>query len=86
MLEREVPPVGSRILLTYICGNRFRVRNTNTAPVTVSTDVYGTTEKHAFIVQPAKDFFFPNGHKGTVRLFFNGQLVQTKANGGKPCP
>jgi hypothetical protein len=85
-LEQDVPPIGSKILLTYICGNRFRVRNTNTAPAKVSTDVYGTTEKHAMIVYPGYDYFFGNLKKGTVRLFFKGQLVQTKANGGTTCP
>jgi hypothetical protein len=85
LLERDVPPVGSKLLLTYMCNNRFRVRNSNTASAAVSADVYGTTEILRFTVQPREDFFIEMAHKGTVRLFFRGGLVQTKANGGKAC-
>jgi hypothetical protein len=83
--EFAVPPVASKLFLTYMCGNRFRYRNTNTAPAVISTDVYGTSEHYSFTVQPAEDYFFELQHRGTVRLFFNGSLIQTKANGGTTC-
>jgi hypothetical protein len=84
-LERTVPPVGQKILLTYVCGNKFRLRNTNTALVRVAVDVYGTTERHSYFVAPGIDQFVKLLKRGTTRVFFNGQLVQAKANGNKAC-
>jgi len=78
------------ITLTYICGNSFRVRNTNPAVITVTWDVYKTPEKGtlALAARPAQapysETYFTTANKGTVRLFLDGVLIQTKANGNKP--
>jgi hypothetical protein len=79
------------IKLTYMCGNRFRVRNSSEAAVTLTWDVYGTTDRGGLSVGPKttqgpyRDTFFTTGVKGTTRLFWRGQLIQTKANGNKSC-
>ena len=38
-------PVAGDMVLTYMCGNVFRVRNRGLVPVILSWDVYGTTER-----------------------------------------
>jgi hypothetical protein len=78
------------ITLTYICGNAFRVRNTNPSVMTVTWDVYKTTEKGTLTLPakpgtgPYSETYFTTVNKGTVRLFLDGVLIQTKANGNKP--
>lgn len=81
------------IRLTYICGNRFRLRNPNYASIQVTYDVYRTSESSSLLLpgrtadqQPYTESFFTTTNRGTVRVFFNGQLIQTKANGGTTCP
>lgn len=92
VIQRVPPdPRGADILLTYMCGNRFRVRNRNLVAVRVEYDVYGTSERGSVTLRRASflpsgvDAFFQTTARGTVRLFFNGQLIQTKANGGRVC-
>jgi hypothetical protein len=78
------------VTLTYICGNSFRVRNTNTSMITVTWDVYQTAETGSLALPskpanaPYSETYFTTVNKGTVRLFESGALVQTKANGNKP--
>jgi len=78
------------ITLTYICGNSFRVRNTNATVVTVTWDVYKTSETGSLTLLPKpasgpySETYFTTVNKGTVRLFLDGTLIQTKANGNKP--
>jgi hypothetical protein len=85
------PAVGSAIQLTYLCGNRFRIRNKNFVDVDVRWDVYNTQESSvesigaASLLVPNFDQQFETIQRGTVRLFFNGALIQTKANGGTTC-
>lgn len=81
----------SGMILTYICANRFRVRNPNDAVVTVTWDVFGTSETGT-LTMPARplgsgfgESFFETVATGTVRLFYNGSQIQVKANGGAVC-
>jgi hypothetical protein len=78
----------SGMILTYICGNRFRVRNPNDALVPVTWDVAGAGESGALSL-PARplgsgfsEIFFETVATGTVRLFYEGSQIQVKANGG----
>lgn len=79
------------VTLTYMCGNRFRVRNTSPLDLLLRYDVYGTTETREFTVlgassaRPVTEVFFPSRRRGTVRIFYRSQLLQTKANGGTVC-
>jgi hypothetical protein len=78
------------ITLTYICGNSFRVRNTNPTVMTVTWDVYQKGETGSLTLPakpstgPYSETYFTTVNKGTVRLFLDGVLIQTKANGNKP--
>jgi hypothetical protein len=81
----------SDIQLTYLCGNRFRIRNRNFVPVRVRWNVYNTTDQGEIVVRgaglvtPPYDQTFTTTTRGTTRLFVNGALIQTKANGGSTC-
>lgn len=79
------------ILLTYMCGNKFRLRNTYDTAAVVTYDVYKTSEQGTLTLPPKpaaspySETFFTATNTGTVRVFANGILIQTKANGGKAC-
>lgn len=83
----------ANIKLNYMCGNTFRARNYNTASVSVTWDVVGTTEQGTLVLPPrptgegfSATLFTPQ-HVGTVRLLYQGQVLQSKENeGGPPCP
>lgn len=90
----DPPPfLASGVRLTYLCRSRFQVRNTNFAPATLTYEVYGTPERGPITVgratpnEPQRDVVFSTANVGTVRLFVDGTLIQSVANGGKPtCP
>jgi hypothetical protein len=79
------------IRLTYLCGNRWRVRNPIADTATVTFDVYGTTERGTIVLpprpvgQPHSEITFVTVNRGTTRLFYRTRLVQTKAHGGSTC-
>jgi hypothetical protein len=76
------------IRLTYLCGTTFRVRNPNLMPLAVRFEVVGTPEA-ATAMLPA---LHPDDGRsttaittratGTVRLPYQGRVIQTAANGG----
>jgi hypothetical protein len=83
--------VTTGVVLTYICENRFRVRNPNDAVLPVTWDVHGTGAGGALSL-PARpiggtvsETFFDVGITGTVRLLYQGIQIQVKANGGAAC-
>ncbi len=89
-LQMDIPPVASKIQLAYVCGQRFLITNSNTAPVLIAADVIPPNategiEHAAFTVQPGAAFTFATLKRGTVRISFNGSVVQTKPNGGTAC-
>lgn len=89
-LAERAPPDPSKIQLSYVCNQRFRVRSTNPSLVTLTGDVTGATalspkEPFGFTVGPGVDFFFQTSVNGTVRLFLNGALIATAVNGGTAC-
>ncbi len=79
------------LLLTYICGYPsdteliWRVRNSHDFDIPFTWDVYGSAENGAGVAAANSDTFFTTslGNK-TVRIFVQGQLVNTKA-GGSTC-
>jgi hypothetical protein len=86
ILERNASVNVTTIRLTYMRGTKFRIRNPNVAPIDVQYDVYGTTESGVLAVLGGEDYFFWTENTGTVRLFYQGVLIQTKANGNTTCP
>jgi hypothetical protein len=75
----------SMISLSYICGNRYRVENQNTESVKVSWGVSGKRTKAAIVVPPKGEKTFTTQQQGPTTLYYQGEEVQTAANGGKPC-
>jgi hypothetical protein len=79
------------VTLTYICGNKFRLRNKAFLNLTLRYDVYGTPESETLPIEmpesgsTQRDIFFTTRVKGTVRVFYRAKLLQTKANGNTPC-
>lgn len=77
------------VLLTYICGNMFRVRNTSFEPREVRRDIYnaapadtGSLRLRGRDVGAAHvDYFVTSRTKGTMRVFLGEVLRQTKVNG-----
>lgn len=80
-----IPVRNDRVLLTYMCGTTFRVRNANYQSVLVRWEVYRTDDTAEYHAGGLEDSFFDTGEVGTVRLFIGNQLIQTKANGKRPC-
>lgn len=86
----RVPVDPQRVQLTYLCGNRFRIRNSNPHRVSVVVDVDGTTERDVLPVpgafaDPFLDVEFLTIERGTVRMFLDGRQIDVKANGNRPC-
>jgi len=85
------PPVNTALInLSYVCGNKFKVRNLNTVAVPLTWNVVNGSETGSVTV-PAKSqggepgsVFITTIEKRTLRLYYNGQLIATVANGNKP--
>lgn len=75
----------SAIDLAHVCGNRFRVRNTSPYWLKVSWDVSGSGAKRDLDVPPKGEKVFTAERQGNTRLYYQGKVVQTKANAGSPC-
>ena len=80
-----------RLTLTYMCGNRWRVRNPHAQALDVTWDVFRTTARGALTLPARPDgaafseSFFETPVAGTTRLFYQTRLVQTKAHGNRAC-
>ena len=85
-VDSDIPPQldVSGVRLTYLCGTRFRVRNPLPEFLPMSYDVYGKNEGRGVNAGPG-DTVFSTDSVGTVRLFYDGRLIQTKANGNVAC-
>ena len=80
------------IRFSYGCGNRFRIANAFSVPVTVSWRVLGTEEAGSASLPAAPDEDPSVGERqietrsqGPVELSFEGRKVKTRANGAVPC-
>ena len=78
--------------LSYLCGNRFLVYSTYTAPISVTYRVgesgeEGTVEVAAAPTDdpPATEQIFETRTRGTVQILFNGKPIVARANGGAVC-
>lgn len=80
------------IRLTYVCGNTFRIRNSNYVPVTVRYAVAGTSEGASLELPgrssddgPIPETSLTTTATGTVRLLHDGSAIQTAGNAGTVC-
>jgi hypothetical protein len=86
----QVAVSGDSIRLTYICGNTFRLRNANDDYVEVQWDIFNTPESGRLVLpkrpvgQAFSQVFVTASRRGTMRVFLNGRLEETKANGNRP--
>jgi hypothetical protein len=85
-LARDVPINAALIRLTYVCENTFQVQNGNSLNVDLTYAVVGTDETGVIGAIPGNRNDFTTDAKGTVRLSYAGQVIQTVRNGGKACP
>lgn len=76
----------AKLSLTYVCGRRFKIQNTNPDGVTLQFTVNDTLQQGDLGVPGAKTVTLVTAVVGTVRLYLAGQLIQTRANGGTTCP
>jgi len=84
-----VDPEG--VALDYVCGNKFRIRNTSYATVTATYSVASTAETGPATL-PGRDdsvefseTFITTINAGTFRLHYGGNIVLSAANGAVPC-
>lgn len=85
------PPVNTALItLTYVCGNKFKVRNSNPVAVPLTWNLINHTQTGSLTVpaiSPGGEpgtAFITTIEKRTLRLYYNGQLIATVANGNKP--
>lgn len=85
------PLLSGALVLSYSCGNKFRVRNSGDIEVQVTYSVVGFSESGSVPVlgpasgQTFRDSFFATKNAGSVQLIYNGQVIQTKENLGTAC-
>lgn len=88
----EPPAVSaSKILLSYVCGNTFVIRNRNYSDVDVryiepsGKDTTAVTLYAASPLAPNEDLPIILREKGSARLSLNGTIIRTTANTGTTC-
>lgn len=86
----SIDPKG--VTLRYVCGNRFRVRNSNASALSVTYDVLGTDSGLREIWLSKRptgaqysERFFNAPTKGTVQMFYNGKKIRSTVNTGIVC-
>lgn len=75
----------SLLRLTYVCGNKFRIQNPNPSWADVRYDVANTDDSGEYEMPPSGDIVIETVARGTTRLWFGGQLVQSVANTATTC-
>ena len=85
----EIP--GGAITIQYVCGNRFRVRNTTPLDLRLRYEVAGTADSREWSAagaaesQPHTEVIIHTLRRGAVSLYFRDQQLHTAANDGKIC-
>ncbi len=80
----------SKIVLSYVCDNKFRVTNANPSAVTVTYKVVNTAEQGT-VNLPAKQAGVPSEtvivtqNTGTVEVYLGTTLVDAQTNDGVSC-
>jgi hypothetical protein len=78
--------------LAYVCGNRFRVTNAYSVPISVTYRVVGTSETGTAELPAAPDLdpavseaSFETHNKGTVQISLEGKPLVARENSGVTC-
>ena len=80
------PATFTKLGLTSLCNGNWRVHNPNATPISITWDVYTTTENRVGVVPANTDAFFTSSQgANTVRVFVNGKQQQSKATNPANC-
>jgi len=84
---RETP----HVQLVHFCGTTFRVRNSLPVAADVEWEVADSAEGGRLTVPPRgrapySEVFLTTRHRGVLRLYRDGGLIQIQGNNGPPCP
>jgi hypothetical protein len=80
------------LTLEYICGKRFRIKNTLAYQVVTQYEVAGVTERKLLYLTSKKpgqtygETQLDLDTSGELRLLLDGDVILTAANGGTTCP
>lgn len=91
-IQMRMPNPRPALSVDYVCGNRFRVKNTLPHTVTVQYEATGSTSRSKLYVPPKPvgashgDVVIKAPSAGQFRVVFDGDVILTKANGGTTCP
>lgn len=81
-----VPADVSSLALYYVCGDKFRIYHTSPeTAVGVTWTVDNVPMGLKLDVPSKKHTYFFAGAVGTVRIYYNGGLMDTENNGNTPC-
>lgn len=91
LLQRSVPAVMSKLQITYVCGNTFKIVNTNGADLNVHADVIPPTALQKIehqvntVAGGGGIWMLLTQQKGNVRLSFNNLVGPVVVNGSTVC-
>jgi hypothetical protein len=91
-IDADLVNDSASVRLSYVCGNRFIVRNAHSVLISVTWRVIGTDEEGSETVTaaPPADPGFSEAQietkqRGPLELSLDGQRVATRSNDGIPC-
>lgn len=79
------------LVVDYVCGNRFRLRNFHPVEIALEWTVGNLPNRRIVLAVPVagqtySERVLDGGTAGDLKLFLDGALFKTRANGGTPCP
>jgi hypothetical protein len=85
------PFSASQLTVDYVCGNRFRIRNTRPAETVLEWNVGELPLKRVAIAQPGTgetygERLLDASAAGDLKLYYDGDLAITRQNLGTLCP
>ena len=85
LLERNAGVDIRKISVTYVCENRFQIRNGNTATVGLRYVVGEKLDQGEFSVNGKSSYALDVDGIGTVRIYLGQSLISARTNDGKDC-
>lgn len=85
---REIPPQVdvSGLRASYACGTRFTIRNAAPVRLPFAVEVEGTDERYTLALAGGDSRPLTLDSPGTLRLVYDGRVIQSVANGATTCP
>lgn len=85
LLERESSIDVHKISIAYVCGDKFRIKNTNPNGVDLKFVVGNNLDSGEFDVPPRGKYDLIVGETGTLSIYLGSTLIGAHANGGAAC-